>query len=357
MDPQPPSRAPAAVVPGRRMAAEIAEQPAVWRRLLTDAREQIDSAAGVVRRRRPRFALLLGRGTSGNAALYAKYLLETTHGIPAGLVAPSTTTVYGARPDLRDVLMVAVSQSGGSPDLLRCVDAGRAAGALTLALTNNPASELAAAAELSVDLRAGTELAVAATKSYTAQLLALYLLLDRVGGGSGSAATSLPDLGDQVLCGTGLVAGLAQRYRFASRAVVTARGYSLPTAHEAALKLMETSYLSAQAMSGADLLHGPVAMVDPQLPVLAVVPSGAAGAAMDQVLARLRHLGADVLVVGARDAVARATVGVPLPGGVPEALSPVVEILPLQQLALHLAIARGGDPDAPRGLSKVTETV
>jgi glucosamine--fructose-6-phosphate aminotransferase (isomerizing) len=139
--------------------------------------------------------------------------------------------------------------------------------------------------------------------------------------------------------------------------VVTGRGYAYPTAREAALKLMETSYVSAQAFSGADLLHGPLAMLDAQVPVLAVVPAGVAGAAMGQVMPRIRQARADLFVVGTQAAVAAADGGFVLPEGVAEEVSPMLEILPFQHLALHLAVARGEDPDAPRGLRKITETV
>lgn len=341
--------------PGRWMAAEIAEQPAVWSRLLDDTAE-IDEVAAVVAAAAPRFVLLAARGTSDHAALYAKYLLEIQHGLPVGMVSPSTTTVYGARPDLRDVLLIAVSQSGGSPDLTRTVESARAGGALTVALTNAPGSPLAGAAAHHVDIRAGQERAVAATKSYTSELLALHLLLAAVDGRSATAARELPGLGAQVLEDGPAVAALAQRYRFADRLVTTGRGYAYPTAREAALKLMETCYVGAQAFSGADLLHGPLAMIDRNVPVLAVVPEGPGGEAMHEPLARLRERGADVLGIGAADAVAGCSSGIVLPGDVPDDLSPLLQILPAQQLALHLALARGEDPDAPRGLSKVTET-
>lgn len=343
--------------PGQLMAAEITEQPQVWRRLLGEGRAGIQAAAARIAEAAPRFVLLAGRGTSDHAALYAKYLVEIHHGLPAGLVSPSTMTVYGARPDLRDVLYIAVSQSGSSPDLVQSVEVARKQGALTMAVTNNPSSALAAAAELHIDVLAGPEQSVAATKSYTAELLALYLLLDGARGGDASAASALPNLGSQVLATDELVRAVAQRYRFAQRLITTARGYSYPTAREAALKLMETSYLSAQAFSGADLLHGPLATVDPQMPVLAVVPEGAGGQAMQPVLERLAERNADVFGVGAAPALASLAGGIVLPTGVPEVLSPMLEILPLQQLALHLAIARGGDPDKPRGLRKVTETL
>jgi glucosamine--fructose-6-phosphate aminotransferase (isomerizing) len=342
-------------VPGALMDAEILEQPTVWRRLLEAG--QFDDVAEAIRRHAPRMVLLAARGTSDHAALYGKYLVEVTHQLPAGLVSPSTMTAYGAKPDLRDVLMFAISQSGGSPDLISSLQVARAQGALTVAVTNNPDSELAGVAELHVDVRAGREVAVAATKSYTAQLLALYLLLDRVRGGNGSAATPLPDLGDEVLAKEAEIASLAQRYRFASRLVSTARGYSYPTAREAALKLMETSYLSAQAFSGADLMHGPLAMLDAQVPVLAAVADGPGGHAMRTVLTRLAESPVDVFTVGTAAAVAESTSGVVLPGQLPEELAPMLEILPFQQLAMHLAVARGENPDTPRGLHKVTETL
>jgi glucosamine--fructose-6-phosphate aminotransferase (isomerizing) len=343
--------------PGAAMRAEIAEQPEVWSRILADGAATVEEAAAAIGRRAPRFVLLVARGTSDHAALYAKYLIETLLQLPTGLVSPSSFTAYGARPDLRGVLLIAVSQSGGSPDLVQTVAVGRELGALTVAVTNNPESPLARTARRHLDVQAGTERAVAATKSYTAQLLTLYLLIDRLRGGDSAAARQLPELGERVLGSDHRVAGIAERYRFADRLLVTARGYSYPTAREAALKLMETSYISAQAFSGADLLHGPMAMVDPQVPVLTVMADGVGGQAMRQVLPRLLAARADVFCVGSAEAVAASTVGIALPAGVAEEVSPLLEILPFQQLALHLAVARGGDPDAPRGLSKVTETL
>ncbi len=345
------------------MKAEIAEQPAMLRRIVTDGGADIASVAAEIGRRRPRFVLLAARGTSDHAALYAKYLVEVRLGLPAGLVSPSSMTVYGARPRLTDVLFLAVSQSGGSPDLIDSLAAARECGATTVAVTNNAASALARAAEFSVDVRAGAELAVAATKTYTAELLALYLLLAPLAesgtGVPGTEVAALADAADATLALEPGVVEAAARYRFANRLVTTARGFSYPTAREAALKLMETSYLGAQAFSGADLLHGPMAMIDAELPVIAVVTPGPGGQAMAPVLERLRQREADLLVVGG---VPESQQGMPvrtLPvvtSGVPEQLQPILEILPLQLLAMHVALQRGGDPDAPRGLSKVTET-
>jgi glutamine---fructose-6-phosphate transaminase (isomerizing) len=345
-------------VPGELMAAEIAEQPDVWRRVLAESGAELDEVAARIRARAPRFVLFVARGTSDNAALYAKYLVEIGLGLPCGLVSPSTMTGYGAVPDLRDVLLIGVSQSGGSPDLVHTVRVAGQQGALTLAVTNDPGSPLAAAAQLHLDVRAGVERAVAATKSYTAQLLTLYLLVGRLcdNGSAAEAAAALPALGERLLAEDTRLAAEAMRYRFAQRLVCTARGYSYPTANEAALKLMETGYLSAQSFSGADLMHGPLAVVDAALPVIVVAAAGVGGDSMRAVLPTLRERGADVFCVGTEEAVAAGTGGLVLPGGVPEPLSPLLEILPLQLLARHLAVARGGDPDAPRGLRKVTET-
>lgn len=339
---------------GALMAAEIAEQPHSLARLLDDGLAGIGRVAERIRVWGPRFVLLAARGTSDHAALYGKYLVEITLGLPAGLASPSTLTAYGAKPDLSDVLWVAVSQSGGSPDLVESTAAARRAGALTVAVTNAAASPLAEAAEEHVDVMAGPERAVAATKSYTSQLLALYLLVDAWRGGAGAAAKPLPDLAAQVL-GTGDALAVAARYRFVERLVTTGRGYAYPTAREAALKLMETSYLSAHAFSGADLLHGPLALIDQDRPVLAVVPHGTGGEALRPVLDRLRNRGADLCVIGDPASADGAAALLPLPF-VDEQLAPVLQILPLQQLAHAMAVARGYDPDAPRGLAKITET-
>lgn len=330
---------------GELMAAEIAEQPLALRRLLTEGRAEIADVRRHIEDHDPRFVIFAARGTSDHAALYAKYLVEIKLGRPAGLASPSALTVYGSRPDLSDVLFVAVSQSGGSPDLVESVQAARECGALTVAVTNNASSPLASTSELHVDVRAGAELAVAATKTYTSELLALYLLLV----GDTAAAARLPDAAELTLAGESAYEA-AQRYRFADRLITTARGYSYPTAREAALKLMETSYLAAQSFSGADLLHGPLAMVDKEVPVIAVVSAGRGGDAMVPVLERLDAVSADVLRVGMGGELRVHG------DGLPEELLPLLEILPLQQLAWRLALDRGEDPDRPRGLAKVTRT-
>ncbi len=347
---------------GQGMAADIAEQPAGYARLLESGNATaIAEVAARVAQRRPRHVVFVGRGTSDHAALYAAYLTEIRLGIPVASASPSAITLFGARPDLSDALVIGVSQSGGSPDLTAVLDVARASGALTLAVTNNPSSPLATSAELSIDVAAGHERAVAATKTYTAELLALLLLVEGVRAGDGvlpaeerAAIGALPELAEKALADDG-VTELARRYRFAARMVTTGRGYAYPTARETALKLMETSYLPSLAFSGADLLHGPLAMTDPDVPVLAVVGSGPGGESMKDVVTRLAERRADVVTIGSADVEGAAgRLAVP---SVDERYAPLLDILPLQKLALALALARGEDPDAPRGLKKVTETI
>ncbi|GGM44824.1 glutamine-fructose-6-phosphate transaminase [Micromonospora sonchi] len=343
------------------MAADIDEQPAGYERLLsTDHAAPIARVAAAVAERRPRHVVFTARGTSDHAALYGTYLTEIRLGLPAGLASPSAITLFGARPDFSDALVVAVSQSGGSPDLTEVLRVARDAGALTLAVTNAPDSPLTQAAELSVDIAAGHERAVAATKTYTAELLALLLLVEGIRAGDGAlpaeerhALAALPELAARTLADP-TPAQLAPRYRFAAHLVTTGRGYAYPTAREAALKLMETSYLPALAFSGADLLHGPLAMTAPDVPVLAVVGGGPGGRSMVDVLPRLGERRADVVVIGSAEVEAATRLAVP---AVDERYAPLLDILPLQRLALALALARGEDPDAPRGLKKVTATM
>ncbi|HEX5594637.1 MAG TPA: SIS domain-containing protein [Micromonosporaceae bacterium] len=344
------------------MAADIAEQPEGYARLLeSSSADAIARVAAAIVERQPRHVVFTARGTSSHAALYAAYLAEIRLGLPANVTSPSTVTVFGARPDLSQAVVIAVSQSGGSPDLTEVMRAARSAGALTVAVTNAPSSPLCEVAELSVDVLAGHERAVAATKTYTAELLALLMLIEGIRAGDGvlpaderAALAALPGLAAQVLAEP-FARELAGRYRFASRMVTTGRGYGYPTAREAALKLMETSYLPALAFTGADLLHGPLAMIDSDVPVLAVVGAGPGGAAMNEVLVRLSERRADVVAVGPTD-VDGAALRIGLPK-VDERLSPMLDILPIQQMALALAVARGENPDTPRALQKVTTTL
>jgi glucosamine--fructose-6-phosphate aminotransferase (isomerizing) len=335
------------------MRAEIAEQPERWQAALDDG-ALLRALRSRIRRRPPRQVLFVARGTSDHAALYGNYLVQTSLGVPAASASPSVSTLYRAALDLRDVMVVAVSQSGESPDLVSFVEMARAGGAATLTLTNAPGSSLARMADEVVDVRAGLESAVAATKSYTGELLALAALFgtDEVVAG----LPALPALGERVLAASaGAVTSLAAAYRYASRVVTAGRGFSSASAREAALKLMETSYISALGLSSADLLHGPVALLDESVPLLCFASAGPDAEDAAELVRLARGRRAEVDVVGDGTVTGRTLPPV-LPAGVLPELRPLLEILPAQLLAAEIAVARGHDPDAPRGLSKVTRT-
>jgi glucosamine--fructose-6-phosphate aminotransferase (isomerizing) len=342
---------------GSTMAAEIAEQPSVYRRILTDGRSEISRVAAAIEGRRPRFVLFLARGTSDHAALYAKYLVETRLGLPAGLMSPSSSTIYQSHQALEGVLLVAISQSGSSPDLVQPAERARAQGAITVAVTNAPNSPLASVCEFHIDILAGEEVAVAATKSYTAELLTLYLLVEYMAGRDGVEADDLPSRSQLVLGREPEVWQIATRYRFAEQILVTSRGYNLSSALETALKIVETTRIPSYGFSGADLMHGPNAMVDRGFPVIAIVPYGETATAMRPVLEELQGRGADVLLVGDGEAPLMSGLRLDIGSLGPEPLSPLLMILPMQQFALHLARQRGYNPDSPEGLNKVTRTL
>lgn len=347
-----------APIVGTFFEAELREQPDVLARLLKDGRPAAEDAARRIRERAPRFGVLAARGSSDNAARYGQYLLGIRNDLVAALATPSLFTHYGARPSLADALVVGISQSGQSPDIVEVVREGRRQGALTLAITNEPESPLAQAAELVLPLLAGQERAVAATKTYTAQLMVL-AMLSAAWSGDEAAWAELEALPGQVTATlelNGAAVGIAESLREHSRLVVVGRGYNLSTAFEITLKVKETSGVLAHGYSSADFLHGPKAVLDRTLPVMAVSP-GRVFDDLDSVAALVREQGAPLIAVSDRpEVLAAADVALPLPAGVPEWLSPMVAVVPGQLWALGFSLARGLQPDAPRGLTKVTHT-
>lgn len=348
-------------MPGELMASEIAEQPAVLAGLLAAGRDEVGVIAAALRARRDAIAFvqIAARGTSDNAARYAQYLFAAANRLPVALATPSLYTLYAAPPDLRRALTIGISQSGASPDIVATVAAARAQGAPTLAITNDPGSPLARAAEFVLPTRAGAERSVAATKTYTAQLLALAMLSAALADDSAAwdDLARVPGWAAQALALAEELPRRAERYRYLDRLITSGRGYCYGTAFELALKLKETCYLLAEPYSPPDFLHGPVAIVDDGFPALLVAP---AGATCDDLLAfarTLRERGAELLIVSDREeALALADTPLPLPAGMPERLAPIAAVIPGQLLALALARVKGFDPDRPRGLSKVTLT-
>jgi len=335
------------------LRAEIGEQPDVLARLLVREGANVRRIARDLARRDLRFVLVAARGTSDNAARYAQYALGLTCRLPVALAGPSLVTLYGAPPRLKGALVVGISQSGRSPDVVETVASARREGSPTLAIVNDPESPLAKAAAEVIPLHAGVERSVAATKTYTAQLLAVALLAAGLSGSRKHAEGlgALPDAVDEALGVEAAARRAASRLAQASRLVVLSRGLNYPTAHEIALKLKELALLEAEALSGADFRHGPIALAGPGLPAIVVSPPGSATDADLLALAEeLRRRGSPVLPIGPAG---RGALPVPR---LPELLSPIVSVVPGQLLAFHAARARGLDPDAPRGLQKVTET-
>lgn len=339
-----------------KMLGEIHEQPEVLGRVLDEEWGAVLAAARDLRSRGFRSAMLAARGTSDNAALYAKYLFEVILGVPATLASPSAFTLYGSEMELDGVLVIGVSQSGESRDVLEVVRRSKELGAATVSITNDESSAMAQAADHHLFLRAGREESVAATKTYTASLLVLYLLVGALKGAEqpDAGAREMPGLARAVL---GVEWKGAERYRYANFLVVTSRGYNFATAREAALKLMETTYVVAEAFSSADLRHGPIAMIGQNFPVVAVVPPGRAREGMAELVENLRERGAEVAVISDDETLTgRAPASFLVPVSCAEELSPILYAIPPQVLAHDLSRLKGLDPDSPRGLTKVTET-
>ena len=348
-------------MPGKEtnLRREIWEQPEAIRRLLAAEQGAIDRAAALIRERSPRFAMVAARGTSDNAVRYAKYLLGAANRLPVALATPSLYTVYEQPPRLEGALVIGISQSGASPDIVSVVEEGRRQGALTLAITNTPGSALAEAAEATIELHAGEEHSVAATKTYTTSLTAVAALSAALAQDEERAAAlaAIPEAAQRVLEGAERVLRAVERYRYMESCVVVARGYNYATAYEIALKLKELTYTLADAYSAADFQHGPVALVERGFPVMAIVPEGAMAEEMVELVVQMRERETETIVLSPLEqALALAHTALPLPSGMPEWLSPIVSVIPGQIFALGLTEAKGLDPDHPRGLRKVTRT-
>jgi len=356
------------------MRTELGESPDVVEDLLASGRERVDRIAREVRRRGIRLVVIAARGTSDHAAVYAQYVLGARNGLVVAPATPSLSSIYGSPPRLDEALVLGISQSGRSPDVVAVLEDGRRQGGLTAAITNDPSSELAAAADTVLELGAGPERAVAATKTYLAEIAVVAMLSaalsnvdfseaapsasDGDGGGASDGAADLERVPDAMRAALGTeprVAELARERTAIEACVVLARGFQYATAREWALKLKELTGVLADPYSGADFQHGPITIVDAGFPVLAVATRGPALAGMASLLGTLRQRGARTLVLSDDAELRRLGDGVELPS-LPEWLSPLAAIVPAQLFAYHLALARGLDPDAPPNLQKVTLT-
>jgi glucosamine--fructose-6-phosphate aminotransferase (isomerizing) len=341
------------------MLDEIAEQPAALEQTIRREGRRIERFGARMRERGVRLVVLVARGSSDNAALFGRYLLEVTTGIPVSLAAPSVHTLYGARLDLGGALVVGVSQSGEGDDVNLVLERARRAGATTLAITNERGSSMTEVADETFLLHAGRERSVAATKTYTGQLMVFYLLARGLGWrGRGSDVERVPALAAGALETRAAVEAMVERYAFMEQCVVVGRGLNYANAYEFAIKLMETCYVVAERFSSADFLHGPIAVVERHFPVFMFAPPGPTMKGSRELLAKLASLGAETVVISSERAALRAASrGLALPERAAELLSPIPYIVPAQLFAALLARAKGLDPDRPRSLAKVTKTI
>ncbi len=340
--------------------SEITEQPECIQRLLASQRKTVERIAGAIQKRDIQYVFLAARGTSDNAGRYANYLLGAMNGLPLALATPSLFTYYKRPPKLNNALVIGVSQSGQSPDIVSVLKEGKRQNCLTLAITNEPNSPLAQTADFVLDIHAGAEKAVAATKTYTAELTSIAMLSAALRGNKKywDELSKVAGWMKQVLKQNDFISQAAQRYRYMDQTVVLGRGFNYATAFEWALKLKELTYVKAEPYSSADFQHGPIAMMNSGFPVMAVVSKGKVFDSMLRMIQRLRNDFSAELVVISNDpkALALAKTPIPIPAEIPEWLSPLVNILPAQLFAYHLTVAKGYNAEQPRSIRKVTET-
>lgn len=346
-----------------QMRVDITDIPSVVERLAGDGQAAFAEVGAAIGRARPAWASIVARGSSDHAAVYSQYLLEAYLGLPTGLALPSVTTVYGSSIAWRGGLVLAISQSGESPDVRRVLEAARAGGALTVAITNEPASPLAMAADHVLDCHAGAERAIPATKTYVGCLAVAARLVAELEPASDLAA-ALPRLAGTLAdviersdawLGDGDGVELISELAAAERALMVSRGYNLATALEVALKLKEACGKFAVGYSSADVMHGPMALAMPSVPMVVFRPHGPMGLAIDEATAAAEARGVGPWVIGeARPSTRQRALA--LTPDLPESLTPLAYVVPGQLLTDRLAARLGVNPDAPAGLAKVTRT-
>ncbi len=341
------------------MMREIFEQPEALERTLKAERDHACKFRELAQKRRFRLALLIARGTSDNAALFGRYLLELTAGIPVSLCAPSIHTIYNARLDLRDTLAVGISQSGEGTDINRVLASARRQGAYTVGITNEAGSGVTKIVHEVFLARAGKQRSVAATKTYTTQLMLLYLLASALGSQvTLDAISKISGYVRAALRLTDEIRELVERYRYMRHCVVVARGLNYANAFELALKLMETCYVVAERFSSADFLHGPIAMIERDFPVIVLMPPGKTFRELCGLVERLRGLTAETLAISSAGARLPATTrAIRMVGSIPEIYTPIPYIVPGQIFTALLAEVKGLNADKPRSLQIVTRTI
>jgi glutamine---fructose-6-phosphate transaminase (isomerizing) len=339
------------------MLQEIAEQPVVLERTINSEQTKLVRVGEFLRKKEIDLIVLVARGSSDNACQLGRYLLEVTTGIPVSLSAPSVFTLYNAKLDFKRALVIGVSQSGEGDDINQVLESAKNSGAYTLAVTNEGDSTMAAIADETLLIHAGREKSVAATKTYTGQMLHFYMLAAQLSGEK-IGYEKIPSFAAQVLQLKSKVEELVERYVFMENCVVVGRGMNYGNSYEFALKLMETCYVVAERFSTADFFHGPLAIIERRFPVLLFAPQGVTKQSSIDLLKRLQELHADSLAITNEPEIAAlSSRSLLMPQEIDEFLSPIPFIIPAQLFAAQLSAAKGINPDALRSLSKITKTI
>ncbi len=339
------------------MLKEISEQPVVLERTIHAEQKKVEKLGEFLKKKDIDLIIIAARGSSDNAALFGRYLFEITTGIPVSLCAPSVFTLYNAKLKLNRALVIGVSQSGEGVDINKVLDSAKNSGAFTIGITNQAKSSMAKIADETLLTHAGREKSVAATKTYTGQMLHFYMLASALSG-SELEYKKIPQFCDTSLKLETEIEELVQRYVFMENCVVVGRGLNYGNSYELALKLMETCYVVAERFSSADFFHGPLAIIERRFPVILFAPSGVTKKSNVDLLQRLQELHADSFSITNDKTVASLSSRVlQMPEKIEEFLSPIPFIIPAQLFAAYLAKAKGIDADAPRSLSKVTKTM
>lgn len=337
---------------------EIKEQPAIIRQLVEKESSKIQQIAEKVKGKF-QYILIAARGSSDNAARYAQYVLGAFNCIQVALATPSLFTIYNTPPNLSEALVLGISQSGQSPDIVAVLEEGKKQGRPTICITDDPSSPLAETSDHIIPLRAKKEKSVAATKTYTSSLMAIALLstmLDKDKNRENQIKSAIAKF-DQVIEDSLKVVKGTERYRYIDHCVVIGRGFNYSTAYEIALKVKELTRVVTVPYSSADFKHGPIATVQPGFPVIVIAPSGEMGDHIDDFTQRLLEMGAEIVAISDHDSLLeKSQLGFKIIKGIPEWLSPIANILPGQLFARQLALEKGLNIDQPEGISKVTET-
>ncbi len=341
------------------MLQEIRQVPSVLATQLEQNTSRVIALAKAISERQPRFAMTIARGTSDHAANYLQYALESQLGLVTASAAPSVITAYNAKLKLEGALVIAISQSGQSPDVVNSLTAARAQGALTVAIVNAANTPLEAVAEFTLPMWAGEEKAVAATKSFATSLTSMLSVIAILNNDSSlqNAIVQLPKNTQQALETENIAHDRAERYRYVEAMVTLGRGLHYPLARETALKLKETSVVSAEAFSTAEFAHGPIILIESGFPVIAFQARDATATGSLERYTDLLSRGAELILIGADEPSLAATIRLTTPATGHDLTDPIPAILAAYLFAGHLSLARGLNPDSPRTLSKVTKTL